>query len=140
MGSSRPHRDHKRGCLDGLAISRTGRLITTVAHVTTPDGAHLIESPSAARAGHGGPGLRVRVVAVDVGSVNSNYAWAGLDLPRRRPVGEGGRHPEGTALAILEALADGTPVALGFEAPLMVPVSPGWTGQWLDNAREGAPG
>lgn len=32
----------------------------------------------------------VRVVAVDVGSVKSNFAWAGLDLPGRRPVGEGG--------------------------------------------------
>ncbi len=27
-----------------------------------------------------------RVVAVDVGSVRSNFAWAALDLPGRRPV------------------------------------------------------
>lgn len=79
-------------------------------------------------------------MAVDVGSVKSNYAWAGLDLPGRRPVGEGGRDPEGTAVAVLEALADGARVALGFEAPLMVPVSPvgpinGWT--TLGKARQG---
>jgi hypothetical protein len=61
-------------------------------------------------------------VAVDVGSVRSNCAWAGLDIPGRRPVGEGGRHPEG--YAFLEALDDRVPVALGFEAPLMVPLSP----------------
>lgn len=84
--------------------------------------------------------MPVRVVAVDVGSVKSNYAWAGLDLPARRPVGEGGRDPEGTAVAVLEALAAGVPVALGFEAPLMVPVSPigpinGWT--TLGKARQG---
>ena len=82
----------------------------------------------------------VRVVAVDVGSVKSNFAWAALDLPDRRPVGEGGRHPEGAALAVLEALADRVPVALGFEAPLMVPVSPvgpidGW--KTLGKARQG---
>jgi hypothetical protein len=82
----------------------------------------------------------VRVVAIDVGSVKSNFAWAGLDLPDRRPVGEGGRHPEGAALAVLEALADRVPVALGFEAPLMVPVSPvgpidGW--KTLGKARQG---
>src|SRR4051794_11620150 len=84
--------------------------------------------------------MPVRVVAVDVGSVKTNYAWAGLDVPGRRPVGEGGRDPEGTALAVLEALAEGAPVALGFEAPLMVPVSPvgpvnGWT--TLGKARQG---
>lgn len=84
--------------------------------------------------------MPVRVVAVDVGSVKTNYAWAGLDLPDRRPVGEGGHDPEGTALAVLEALVDGAPVALGFEAPLMVPVSPvgpvnGWT--TLGKARQG---
>jgi hypothetical protein len=82
----------------------------------------------------------MRVVAVDVGSVRTNFAWAGLDLPARRPVGEGGRHPEGAALAVLEALAADEPVALGFEAPLMVPVSPvgpvdGW--MTLGQAREG---
>lgn len=84
--------------------------------------------------------MSVRVVAVDVGSVRSNFAWAGLDLPGRDPIGEGGRHPEGAALAVLEALADQVPVALGFEAPLMVPVSPvGLTDGWktLGQARQG---
>ena len=81
-----------------------------------------------------------RVVAVDVGSVRTNFAWAGLDLPGRRPVGEGGTHPEGAALAVLEAINVGVPVALGFEAPLMVPVSPvgsvdGW--RTLGQARQG---
>lgn len=81
-----------------------------------------------------------RVVAVDVGSVRSNFAWAALDLPGRRPVGEGGSHPEGAALAVLEALDTGVPVALGFEAPLMVPVSPvGPVDAWrtLGQARQG---
>lgn len=81
-----------------------------------------------------------RVVAVDVGSVRTNFAWAGLDLPGRHPVGEGGTHPEGAALAVLEAIDAGRPVALGFEAPLMVPVSPvspveGW--RTLGQARQG---
>ena len=81
-----------------------------------------------------------RVVAVDVGSVRSNFAWAALDLPGRRPVGEGGTHPEGAALAVIEAINAGVPVALGFEAPLMVPVSPvgsvdGW--RTLGQARQG---
>ena len=79
-------------------------------------------------------------MAVDVGSVRSNFAWAALDLPGRCPVGEGGRHPEGAALAVLGALGSGLPVALGFEAPLMVPVSPvgpadGW--MTLGRARQG---
>lgn len=84
--------------------------------------------------------MATRVVAVDVGSVRTNFAWAGLDLPGRRPVGQGGRHPEGAALAVLEAINAGVPVALGFEAPLMVPVSPvgpvdGW--MTLGQARQG---
>jgi hypothetical protein len=42
--------------------------------------------------------MSVRALAVDVGSVRSNnFAWAGLDLPGRQPVGDGGRHPEGAA-------------------------------------------
>lgn len=84
--------------------------------------------------------MEPRVVAVDVGSVRSNFAWAALDFPGRRPVGEGGSHPEGAALAVLEALRAGVPVALGFEAPLMVPVSPvGPADSWktLGRARQG---
>ena len=84
--------------------------------------------------------MDMRVVAVDVGSVRTNFAWAGLDLPGRRPVGQGGRNPEGAALAVLEAINARVPVALGFEAPLMVPVSPvgpvdGW--RTLGQARQG---
>lgn len=41
----------------------------------------------------------VRVVAVDVGSVKSNFALGRLGPTAPRPVGAGGRHPEGTALA-----------------------------------------
>lgn len=86
------------------------------------------------------PLMKTRVVAVDVGSVRSNFAWAALDLPDRRPVGEGGRDPEGSAMAVLDALDAGAPVALGFEAPLMIPVSPvgpvdGW--MTLGRARQG---
>ncbi|MGS2648346.1 hypothetical protein [Streptosporangium sp. G12] len=83
---------------------------------------------------------RSRVVAVDVGSVRRNFAWAALDLPARKPVGAGGSHPEGAARVVLEAVAAGLPVALGFEAPLVVPVSPvgvpdGWA--TLGRARQG---
>lgn len=83
--------------------------------------------------------MKARVVAVDVGSVRSNFAWAGLDLPGRRPVGEGGRNPEGSAVAVLDALGSGVPVALGFEAPLVVPVSPVGLDGWmtLGRARQG---
>lgn len=84
--------------------------------------------------------LPARVVAIDVGSVRNNFAWAALDLPGRRPVGSGGSHPEGAAIAVLDALAEHRPVALGFEAPLMVPVSDvgsleGW--RTLGQARQG---
>jgi hypothetical protein len=61
-----------------------------------------------------------RVVAVDVGSVRKNFALAALGLPGRTAVGEGGSHPEGAVVTVLDALAEGVPVALGFEAPLMV--------------------
>lgn len=84
--------------------------------------------------------MEPRVVAIDVGSVRNNFAWAALDLPGRRQVGEGGSHPEGAALAVLEALEAGVPVAVGFEAPLMVPVSPvGPVDAWrtLGQARQG---
>lgn len=86
------------------------------------------------------PTARCRVVAIDVGSVRKNFAWAGLDLPHHDTVGVGGTHPEGAALAVLEAVTAGVPVALGFEAPLMVPVSPvGVVDGWLTlgQARQG---
>ncbi len=70
----------------------------------------------------------------------SNFAWAGLDLPGRRPLGAGGTEPEGAAVAILSALSNGDRVALGFEAPIALPVSPvdqvdGW--KTLGQARSG---
>lgn len=86
------------------------------------------------------PLTRCRVVAVDVGSVRKNFAWAALDLPARTPVGGGGIHPGGAAMAVLQAVEGGVPVALGFEAPLMVPVSPvGGPDDWvtLGQARHG---
>lgn len=75
--------------------------------------------------------MRCRVVAIDVGSVRRNFAWAALDLPERHAIGAGGSDPEGAALAALDALSAGVPVALGFESPLMVPVSPIGIDGWL---------
>lgn len=84
--------------------------------------------------------METRVIAVDVGSVLTNFAWAGLDLPGRRPVGGGGTSPEEAAVSVLAALTSGVRVALGFEAPLVLPVSPvdeidGW--RTLGKARQG---
>jgi len=83
--------------------------------------------------------VRCRIVSVDVGAVRKNFAWAALDFPARLPVGQGGMDPEGAAQSVLEAFANRAPVALGFEAPMMVPVSPveanGW--QSLGKARQG---
>lgn len=76
--------------------------------------------------------MAARVVAIDGGLVRNNFAWAGLGLPDHRLVGEAGCHLEGAALAALEALDGGVRVTLGFEAPLMVPVSPvGMTDGWM---------
>lgn len=85
------------------------------------------------------PQQRCRVVAVDVGAVRRNFAWASLDLPGTG-VSEAGTNPEGAAQAVHQAVADDVPVALGFEAPIMVPVSSvdepnGW--QTLGKARKG---
>ena len=41
-----------------------------------------------------------RVVAIDVGSVRGNFAWAALDLPGRAPVGPGGTNPEEAATVV----------------------------------------
>jgi hypothetical protein len=84
--------------------------------------------------------VRCRIVTVDVGAVRKkNFAWAALDLPTRSPFAQGGMDPEGAALSVLDAFANSVPVALGFEAPMMVPVSPmeakGW--QTLGKARQG---
>lgn len=66
-----------------------------------------------------------RVVAVDIGSVLHNFAWAALDLPERVTVDDGS-DPEGAAQAVARALEEKRPVALGFEAPLTVPVPQDW--------------
>jgi hypothetical protein len=80
-----------------------------------------------------------RVVAIDVGSVRGNFAWAALDLPGRRPVGSGGTNPDEAATAVSDALAGGRPVALGFESPIAVPVGEPTASGWesLGRAREG---
>jgi hypothetical protein len=83
------------------------------------------------------------VVAVDVGSVRAagggRYAWAALDLAvaaEARFAGAG-RTPDETAKAVLEALAEDTPVAVGWEAPgtLPVPEPAGW--RELGQGRQG---
>lgn len=84
--------------------------------------------------------METRVIAVDVGSVLTNFAWAGLDLPGRRLVSGGGARPDEAAVSVLAALTSGIRVALGFEAPLVIPVSPvdqvdGW--KTLGKARQG---
>lgn len=84
--------------------------------------------------------METRVIAVDVGSVLTNFAWAGLDLPGRRLVSGGGARPDEAAVSVLAALTSGIRVALGFEAPLVLPVSPvdqvdGW--KTLGKARQG---
>lgn len=68
--------------------------------------------------------METRVIAVNVGSVLTNFAWAGLDLPGRRLVSGGGARPDEAAVSVLAALTSGIRVALGFEAPLVLPVSP----------------
>lgn len=61
--------------------------------------------------------METRVIAVNVGSVLTNFAWAGLDLPGRRLVSGGGARPDEAAVSVLAALTSGIRVALGFEAP-----------------------
>ena len=80
-----------------------------------------------------------RIVAIDVGSVRSNFAWAALDLPGRRPVGSGGTNPDEAANAIVVALREGRQVALGFESPIAVPVGELTENGWesLGRARAG---
>lgn len=66
--------------------------------------------------------MKARIVAVDVGSVaRGRYAWCALDLPGLG-VARAGTDPEGTVASVNAALDKGLPVALGFEAPLVLPV------------------
>lgn len=75
-----------------------------------------------------------RVVAVDVGSVRGNFAWAAMDLPSGEPVG-GGTTPMEASGAVLAGLQDIGSVALGFESPLMVPVPPAGAEGWPELGR-----
>ncbi len=66
--------------------------------------------------------MKARVVAVDVGSVaRGRYAWCALDLPSLRVAGTG-TDPEQTVESLIAGLDEQLPVALGFEAPLLLPV------------------
>jgi hypothetical protein len=83
------------------------------------------------------------VVAVDVGSVSAagggRYAWAALDLAvaAKACFAGAGRSPDGTAKAVLEALAEGTPVAVGWEAPGTLPVPGPAAWRELGQGRQG---
>lgn len=74
------------------------------------------------------------IVAVDVGSVRGKFAWSALPWPGRQ-AGAEGIDPEGVAQAVAAALADGLPVALGFECPLSVPVPAPDDSAWQDLGR-----
>ncbi len=83
--------------------------------------------------------MKARVVSVDVGSVaRSRYAWCALNIPSLDIVGAG-TDPGETADAVAAALAEGLPVALGFEAPLVLPVPLASDSGWrrLGRARHG---
>lgn len=84
--------------------------------------------------------MRIRVVAVDVGSVKrpSRFAWAAFDTPQRSAVA-GGQDPESAVQAVLHGLRSGHRVALLFEAPVSIPVPPVQHDQWslLGRARSG---
>lgn len=59
----------------------------------------------------------VSVFAADIGSMSNNaFAWASLHQP-------GGRDLDGLATAVARDLKAGKAVALGFEAPMWVPIS-----------------
>ncbi|MGH3734397.1 MAG: hypothetical protein ACRDT6_02040 [Micromonosporaceae bacterium] len=90
---------------------------------------------------------RVRVVAVDVGSVTtSRFAWVAWDCSPATGDGpateileaDAGRDPAGVPDIISAALHDGHLVALGMECPLLLPVPAAW--QNLGKGRIGEPG
>ena len=64
------------------------------------------------------------VYCADVGSIRSgNFGWARMDVPERAVTRErGGDVIEDLVDAAAGDIADGVPVALGFECPLFVPV------------------
>src|SRR4051794_37973585 len=63
------------------------------------------------------------VVAVDVGSVRGNFAWAATTLSAGTPhATTGGRAPIEMLSVVSAATEIGQPVAVGWEAPMMLPV------------------
>ena len=83
--------------------------------------------------------MRVRVVAVDIGSVGppSKFAWAAFDAPEHEIIASGD-DPETAAAELAAALREGVPATLLLESPMSVPV-PGAESQWrfLGKARAG---
>jgi hypothetical protein len=75
-----------------------------------------------------------RVLAVDVGSVRGKFAWAALDLPNET-YADAGDHPESAVKSLVAALGTGLPTALGFEAPLSIPVPQPGPQAWADLGR-----
>lgn len=67
--------------------------------------------------------MRIRVVAVDVGSVRSSskFAWAVFDAPGRILI-EHGADPEAAVSALVSGLREGGQAAVLLEAPMAVPV------------------
>jgi hypothetical protein len=78
---------------------------------------------------------RVRVIAVDVGSVRARpprFGWAGIDVSgttRSKPfpsTSDGTNNPLTVAESIVAGLNNGMLVALGMESPLVIPVPAEW--------------
>jgi hypothetical protein len=84
--------------------------------------------------------MRIRVAAVDVGSVRSpsKFAWAACDAPRRNLI-EHGADPEVAVSALVSGLMEGGQAAVLLEAPMAVPVPGSKPGAWrgLGKARAG---
>lgn len=79
--------------------------------------------------------MHTRVVGVDIGSVaRGRFAWAAIDAPALTLVKQG-PDPETAVRALAEGLEAGGRAALVLEAPVAVPVPPGW--QDLGRARDG---
>jgi hypothetical protein len=63
------------------------------------------------------------VFCADVGSVKGgNFGWARYEAQERAVADHDSSKPAALAAAVVTELADGRPVALGFECPLFVPV------------------
>jgi hypothetical protein len=74
------------------------------------------------------------VVAADVGSIRGKFAWAAAMVPAGRPQSPaGGTTPIEMLPPIAAAIEDGLRVAVGWEAPMMLPVPD--TESWLELGR-----